>query len=51
MLAAGLANQEIANRLVVAMTTVKTHVAAIYRKLDVANRTQAVIRARQFGLL
>jgi LuxR family maltose regulon positive regulatory protein len=51
LLATGLSNQEIAGELVVALTTVKTHVAAIYRKLDVANRTQAVTRARQLGLL
>ena len=31
--------------------TVKAHTATIYRKLDVANRTEAVARARQLGIL
>ena len=51
LLAEGLSNQEIANRLVVAVGTVKTHTASLYRKLDVTNRTQAVARATELGLL
>jgi DNA-binding NarL/FixJ family response regulator len=31
--------------------TVKAHTASIYRKLDVANRTEAAARARQLGIL
>ena len=44
-------NQDIARQLIVAPGTVKTHTASIYRKLDVANRTEAVARARQLGIL
>ena len=47
----GRTNLEIARQLVVAPGTVKAHSASIYRKLDVANRTEAVARARQLGLL
>ncbi|MCB9451591.1 MAG: tetratricopeptide repeat protein [Anaerolineaceae bacterium] len=47
----GLSNQEIAGELVVAMSTVKTHVKKIYRKLNVSNRTQATTRARELSLL
>jgi LuxR family maltose regulon positive regulatory protein len=51
LLAEGLSNQEIANNLVVAVGTIKTHTASLYRKMDVVNRTQAVARARELGLL
>lgn len=51
LIALGSTNQEIARQLFVAPGTVKAHTANIYRKLDVANRTEAVARARQFGLL
>ena len=47
----GLSNQEIANQLVVALGTVKTHSASMYRKLNVASRSQAAARARELGLL
>jgi len=51
LMALGRTNQEIARQLVVAPGTIKAHTASIYRKLDVVNRTEAVARARQFGLL
>lgn len=51
LLAEGKTNQEIAQRLIIANGTVKAHAANIYRKLDVANRTEAVTRARQLGIL
>ena len=51
LIALGKTNQEIAEQLVVAAGTVKTHAASIYRKLEAANRTEAVSRARQLGLL
>ena len=51
LIALGRTNKEIAQQLVVAQGTVKAHAAHIYRKLDVANRTEAVARARQLGLL
>jgi LuxR family maltose regulon positive regulatory protein len=50
LMALGRTNQEIAQQLIVARGTVKAHTANIYRKLDVANRTEAVARARQLGL-
>jgi ATP/maltotriose-dependent transcriptional regulator MalT len=50
-IAAGLKNQEIADRLVVSLSTVKTHVNNIYSKLGVTNRVQAVERARTLNLL
>ncbi len=50
-LAAGLSNDEIANRLTVALSTVKTHVHKILNKLGAASRLAAVQRAREIGLL
>ena len=51
LIALGKTNQEIARQLIVSPGTVKAHTASIYRKLDVANRTEAVARARQLGIL
>jgi LuxR family maltose regulon positive regulatory protein len=51
IMALGKTNKEIARQLVIAPGTVKAHTASIYRKLDVANRTEAVARARQLDLL
>jgi LuxR family transcriptional regulator, maltose regulon positive regulatory protein len=51
LMALGRTNQEIAGQLIVARGTIKAHTANIYRKLDVTNRTEAVARARQLGLL
>lgn len=51
LLAAGLSNTEIAERLVVGVGTVKTHIKSIYGKLGVHSRTQAIVRARESGLL
>jgi ATP/maltotriose-dependent transcriptional regulator MalT len=38
-------------QLVIGAGTVKTHTLTIYRKLDVANRTQAIVRAQELGFL
>lgn len=51
LLAAGLSNSQIADQLVVSVSTVKSHVHHISSKLGAANRTEAVSLARQFGLL
>jgi two-component system, NarL family, response regulator YdfI len=42
LIASGLTNTDVASRLNVTVHTVKFHLASIYRKLGVANRTQAV---------
>lgn len=51
LIAAGLSNQEIAQQLVIAVSTVKSHINHIYGKLNVSSRTQAVARARTVGIL
>ena len=51
LLAAGKPNQQIADELVVALNTVKKHVAHILDKLGAANRTEATTRARELDLL
>jgi len=51
LVASGLSNREIAQQLVVAVSTVKSHINHLYGKLEVKNRTQAVARARTLGLL
>ena len=51
LLAEGLSNQDIAERLFLSPLTVKVHVRNIYSKLDVSSRTQAVARARMLGIL
>jgi DNA-binding NarL/FixJ family response regulator len=44
LLASGASNQQIADALVLSEATVKTHVRGVLRKLEVANRTEAVAR-------
>jgi LuxR family maltose regulon positive regulatory protein len=51
LVAAGLTNQEIAEKLVISPETVKKHTGSIYGKLGVGNRTEAVARARELDLL
>jgi LuxR family maltose regulon positive regulatory protein len=51
LVAAGLSNREIAQELVVAVSTVKSHINHIYGKLDVKSRTRAVAQAQALGLL
>ena len=51
LVAAGTPNQAIAAQLVVTLDTVKKHITHLLGKLGAANRTEAVARARQLGLI
>jgi LuxR family maltose regulon positive regulatory protein len=50
-IAAGDSNQIIADKLVITLSAVKKHTGNIFKKLNVSNRTQAVLRGRKLGLL
>lgn len=50
-IAAGLANKEIEEKLVISQNTVRTHIKNLYSKLGVSSRTQAVKRARDLNLV
>ena len=50
-LATGAPNQQIADDLIVTLATVKKHITHLLGKLGAANRTEAVTRARQLGLI
>lgn len=51
LLAAGRSNKEIAQRLAVSPNTIKTHLARLFEKLEASRRTQAILRARELGLV
>ena len=51
LIAAGATNREIAQRLYLSPHTVKEHTSAIYRKLEVRNRAEAVKRAQRLGII
>src|SRR5262249_48299068 len=51
LVAAGLSNQEIAQEMVVALSTVKWHLKNIYSIFNVHNRAQAIKRAREIQLI
>ena len=51
LMAAGLSNREIAEKLFISLNTVKTHAKNINGKMDVNNRTKAVARAKELGVL
>ena len=50
LIAHGRTNEQIAAQLVVSIKTVRNHVSTIFSKLQVADRAQAVVRAREAGL-
>ena len=47
----GLSNQEIADQLSLSLNTVKTHISSLFIKLDVKRRTQAIQKAKEWGLV
>ncbi len=51
LLAEGSTNSEISQRLYISPKTTKNHLAAIFQKLDVTNRTHALVRAVVMGLV
>jgi LuxR family maltose regulon positive regulatory protein len=51
LMARGASNQVIADQLVITVGTVKSHINHILGKLEARNRTEAVARAREWGLL
>jgi len=51
LVARGLSNQEIADKLFVSLNTVKTHTSNLFLKLDVNRRTQAIQKANELQLI
>ena len=51
LMASGHPNRAIAEKLFITVDTVKRHISHVFDKLGVGNRTQAVARARDLGLL
>lgn len=51
LMATGLSNEEIAEKLFVSLNTVKTHSSNIFSKLDVKRRTQAVEKAKRLNII
>lgn len=51
LMAQGLSNQQIAERLFVSLNTIKTHSSNVFEKLEVQRRTQAVEKARRLSLI
>lgn len=51
LLSKGFSNKQIAAELYISASTVKTHTLNIYEKLDAGNRTQAMIKAKEYGLI
>ena len=51
LVASGLTNTEISVRLFISARTVKNHLASIYDKLGVGDKTQALIRAVRLGIV
>jgi DNA-binding CsgD family transcriptional regulator/transcriptional regulator with GAF, ATPase, and Fis domain len=51
LLAKGLSNRAISDHLFISPSTVKTHTLRIYHKLEVGNRTEAIVKAKAYGLI
>lgn len=51
LLATGMSNKEIADRLCLSLRTVKAHMSNIFTKMNVASRSEALVQALRSGLL
>ena len=51
LIAKGMSNQEIADKLFISLNTIKTHSSRLFEKLEVNRRTQAVQKGKEFGLI
>lgn len=51
LMAKGLSNQEIAEKLFISLNTIKTHTSKLFEKLDVKRRTQAIEKAKRLSLI
>lgn len=51
LMAEGLSNQEIADRLFVSLNTIKTHCSRIFGKMEVRRRTQAIEKAKRLNII
>ncbi|HJP63377.1 MAG TPA: LuxR C-terminal-related transcriptional regulator, partial [Mucilaginibacter sp.] len=51
LMALGLSNQEIADKLFVSLNTIETHSAQVFEKMEVKRRTQAVDTGKKLGLI
>lgn len=51
LIAAGRSNKEIARQLKLSPNTVKTHVTRLFGKLEARRRTEAILRARELGMI
>jgi two-component system, NarL family, response regulator LiaR len=51
LMAQGMTNQEIADKLFVSLNTVKTHLSNLFQKLEVSRRTQAVQKGKELRLI
>jgi two-component system, NarL family, response regulator LiaR len=51
LMATGLSNQEMADKLFVSLNTIKTHLSNLFIKLDAKRRTQAIQKAKELGLI
>ena len=51
LMAAGLSNQEISDKLFVSLNTIKTHSSKLFEKMEVKRRTQAIEMAKRLGII
>ena len=51
LIASGRSNKEIADKLYISLSTVKTHTSHLFEKLDAKRRTQVIQKAKEIGLL